>query len=1203
MSEGSAGIEIARVPCGAQSTGVGRTALRRVTVLLLAVLHCGAALAGLPETPRPRQYSVADGLPSNSIHDITEDRNGYLWVATKDGLARYDGIGFRIWRREQGLRDNFIWAVHADTRNRLWIGTSNAGLAVLDPARRGFRYYHRANTPAMGDDQVWSIAETPDGAIWFGTSNAGLHRLAANGVVTRFMPREGDPRSLPDVRVTHLAVAPDGSLWVTTYGGAARWTGRDFERVPDSVLNHSTVDGLHVETDGSVWMGTPLGVSQRTSSGKFLSAPWRAYGDEVVYKVLNRDRSGDYWLDIAEGLGRIGADRIENVPLYSDAAKGVVKPGWSGSHEDRNGGMWFASAANGMWYLPANWRLFSILSRRADDEDSVANAHVRSIAPSRDGSMWLVGSGGALDRLDPETGTVEHRARDIGAGTLPLAVLEDDNGQVWVGYGNGMARVDPQSGSVRRWEHTDATDAALPGVSRQLEESRDGTLWIASDSGDVQIRDLSGKVQDTILDSDGRGLAADATIEQLGLAPDGAVWVAGTQGLLLWNAGGRRFEPVPGAPASAVNGYAIDSHGDVWIARLGLLERYDWDGAKLTLRARMDAQDGIPLLAPSGLTVDAFGIVWITSVRGLIRVDPRQRQVRVYGVNDGLPSQDLIDAPVARPADGRILVGSPDGLVIFNPTVVRPSRATPELLIEAVSARRGGGWIQFPVGQSFEVAHDDRDLKIAARLLSFNDAKTNRYRFKLEGYDRDWTEVQAIGERVFSQLEQGDYLLRVKARTADNVWSNVHTVQFRVLPPWWWRGWAIALWALLLILAAWWIVRSLQRRLKRRHAWQLTRQKQELAEQASQAKTRFLATLGHEVRTPMTGVLGMSELLLGTKLDDRQRGYTQSIQNAGEHLLRLVNDALDIARIEAGKLELQQLDFDLRALVNEVVALMAPVAERRGLTFADEIDAQAPAALQGDPLRIRQILLNLLGNAIKFTERGGVSLRVMPAQPQGVRFEIADSGPGISDEQQARLFQRFEQAEGARTAARYGGSGLGLAICQELAMAMGGRITLHSTPGVGTRFLVDLPLVKATAPPQARPRPVAASSPALPLRILLVEDDATVAEVIASLLRARGHHVDHVAHGLAALTRTVSAAFDIALLDLDLPGLDGLALARQLRLQGFDAPLIAVTARTDADAEALAEAAGFDDFLRKPVSGDALAEAIAKAMARAGRVR
>ena len=269
--------------------------------------------------------------------------------------------------------------------------------------------------------------------------------------------------------------------------------------------------------------------------------------------------------------------------------------------------------------------------------------------------------------------------------------------------------------------------------------------------------------------------------------------------------------------------------------------------------------------------------------------------------------------------------------------------------------------------------------------------------------------------------------------------------------------------------------------------------------------------------------------------------------------------------------------------------MTAPMAKQRGLEFRSRIAADAPRWLQGDPMRVRQILLNLLGNALKFTERGSVSLKVASAVP-GVRFVIADTGPGLNDEQKARLFQRFEQAEGARTAARYGGSGLGLAICQELAAAMGGRIALDSTPGQGTDFTVDLPLPDAEPPATVAVEPGVRKHHAL--HLLLVEDDATVAEVIVGLLQAQGHTVVHAAHGLAALSEIASNDFDMALLDLDLPGLDGLALARQLRSQGIAIPLLAVTARADADAEPLAREAGFDGFLRKPLTGAMLAEAI-----------
>jgi signal transduction histidine kinase len=241
-----------------------------------------------------------------------------------------------------------------------------------------------------------------------------------------------------------------------------------------------------------------------------------------------------------------------------------------------------------------------------------------------------------------------------------------------------------------------------------------------------------------------------------------------------------------------------------------------------------------------------------------------------------------------------------------------------------------------------------------------------------------------------------------------------------------------------------------------------------LAEQASRAKSRFLADLGHEVRTPMTGVLGMSELLLDGPLDPRQRRRVEAIRGAGQHLLRLVDDALDLARMEAGRMLLDRQPFELRVLLDEIASLQAPLAHRRGLRFVATTDADVPATCHGDALRIKQVLFNLIGNAIKFTERGEVGLRAGALPGGGIRFTVHDTGPGLDSAQQARLFRRFEQGEGARTTRRFGGSGLGLAISQELALAMGGEIRVHSVPGAGTRFVVELPLARRDALPDYR---------------------------------------------------------------------------------------------------------------------------------------
>ena len=1166
----------------------------------LSGLLAGMAVAGVPQMPQPRQISVFDGLPSNRVNALAEDRQGYLWIATRDGLARYDGVGFRVWRVGDGLRDNFIWSVHVDARDRVWIGTQVAGLAMLDVERETFTWYDRSSHAAIAGNDVWSVTSTSDGDIWFGTSEAGLHRLSPDGNVRQYAHEPGKPGSLPSNGVSQLAVDPrDGALWVGTKGGVARWDGSGFASLPAASLGSLLIDGLTVDDRGDVWMGMHGAGMVRRKDGRIERVPWLdpVLGQPALHMLL-KDSQGARWLDTRSGMAWEHEGRVDNVPLYSTTSRGLVRPAWSSAYEDREGGLWFASSDAGLWHLPANWRNFTVLQRRLSDPSSPANAFVHGVAPATaDGGrgLWLVGSGGVLDWMDPETGSIEHRFTGVCGSLLVTGVIETRDGGVWLGCQDQLVRFDPATRAVRRWHADGSADAAPPERIAHFVQLQDGTLWLAT-LHSAQLRDVDGSVLETLHRGDGRGLGFKDSIEQLARAPDGGLWLVGSGGLRAWNAGSRRFEPIPGAPGIALYGVAIVAGTDghrIWLAGNGVLSVYRWDGASLHHLDTIDAAQGLPAVAPGGVLVDDAGVVWMTTARGLVRFDPDTRRLRVYGVRDGLPSHEFSEFPMQMSPLGYVAAGTADGLLLFDPEQVQWTRRAPTLAVESIDLRRGDERVSLsPLAAALQLRHDDRDLRVVARLLSFTDAHAHRYRFLLEGDDAGWVEAGAAGERIFPRLAPGHYRLQVQARTADDAWSPSQELRLHVQPPWWQTPWARVLFVALAVLSVLWIAYAYRRRLKRRHAWQLNEQKRDLAEQASLAKTRFLATLGHEVRTPMTGVLGMSELLLATELAPRQRGYADAIRRAGEHLMRLVNDALDLARIEAGKQELDVQPFDLAALLDEVSGMVEPMARQRGLAFRRHIDAGTPRWLLGDAGRVRQILLNLLGNAIKFTETGSVSLQAAPMAGAGVRLVVSDTGPGLNAEQKAYLFRRFEQAEGIRTASRYGGSGLGLAICQELAVAMRGRIELDSTPGQGTDFTVDLPLPGAQAPEAG----VAVMRPPRPSQrardILLVEDDATVADVVVGLLHAQGHRVVHVPHGLAALGESVATAFDLAMLDLDLPGIDGLALARLLQGRGFTAPLLAVTARADADAEPAARAAGFQGFLRKPVTGALLADAI-----------
>ena len=678
--------------------------------------------------------------------------------------------------------------------------------------------------------------------------------------------------------------------------------------------------------------------------------------------------------------------------------------------------------------------------------------------------------------------------------------------------------------------------------------------------------------------------------------------MASAAGLDRFDAASDTFKPLHGIPNGTAIELAFARDGSLWLLEDGALEHFcppqKCGHEGYTSIARYTAADGWQSATFTGMQVDANGIVWAAGPRGLWRYDPEKKQLRTFGAQDGLISAEFNDAVLVQRDDGTIFGATLAGIVGFDPLHVVENTEPPPLVIDRATVMRDGHPITLDANRPVALTWRDRDLKVEARALSYANPSGNRYQWQLENFDTDWMDSGNRGERDFSQLPAGDYKLRVRAANASGVWSAASTpIEIDQAPPPWRTVWAFAAYVFVLLLAAVLAIRAYRQRLDRRHAFRLAQQQREFAERANTAKSEFLATMGHEIRTPMTGVLGMTELLLRTPLDGGQRGFAEAIQNSGRVLLRLVNDSLDLARIDAGKFELENEPFDVQALLRDVEALERPIAEAKGLAFALRIETNAPQFMRGDSVRVQQVVLNLVNNAIKFSERGAVSI-ALSRSDDGIRFEIKDSGPGMSDEMRVRLFQRFEQADGPQ---RRVGSGLGLAICRELVAQMGGRIDVESAIGKGSTFRVTLPLQEIAAP--LRREAVKTTAPSSAQSILLVEDDATVAAVIAGLLSS--HRVVHVVNGLAALAELQTSRFDIALIDLDLPGVDGLTLARMMRtreVEGHRMPLIGISARSVGDEEALCFAAGMNAFLRKPITGAMLDECLGRVTSASSKI-
>ena len=396
-----------------------------------------------------------------------------------------------------------------------------------------------------------------------------------------------------------------------------------------------------------------------------------------------------------------------------------------------------------------------------------------------------------------------------------------------------------------------------------------------------------------------------------------------------------------------------------------------------------------------------------------------------------------------------------------------------------------------------------------------------------------------------------------------------------------------------------------QSRTALREARALARRGEQAADAANAAKSAFLATMSHEIRTPLNGVLGMAQAMQADELSDVQRARIAVVRESGETLLAILNDILDLSKIEAGRLTLETTEFDMGELARGAHAVFSAIAEERGLAFSLEIDEAALGTYEGDPTRVRQILHNLASNALKFTAAGEVSISLR-ALEAGVRVQVCDTGEGIAPEALDRLFDKFVQAD-ASTTRRFGGTGLGLAICRELTQMMGGAIGAESLPGKGSTFTVDLPLIRlgdarqAIAAPSAQPRQAAPELAAL--RVLAAEDNATNQLVLKTLLAQVGVEPTLVENGQLAVEAWESGAFDLILMDMQMPVMDGLTATRRIRegetLQGRSPTLIvALSANVLTHQVEAYREAGMDAHLAKPIEVGRLFEIVHLAWAR-----
>lgn len=1188
------------------------------------------------------------GLSQSSVYCILQDHQGFMWFGTDGGLNKYDGYNFTVYRRDaenpHSLSNGTIMSLYEDRSGVLWIGTYG-GLNKFDREKEAFISYQRdpKNPNSLSGAFVLSLAEDHNGALWIGT-NRGLNKFnREKETFTCYQHDPKNPSSLSENRIRSLYVDRAGVLWIGIVGGGLNKFDQEkqiFTRYqhdpgnPNS-LSDNFVWSIHEDDAGMFWIGTQGGLNKfdrkRETFTRYQHDPKNPNSlseDEVL--SFYEDRAGMLWIGTdGGGLNRFDRERqIFTRYGYDPKNPNSLRTNRIRSlYEDRTGVLWISVDGAGLSKIDRTKEKFTHYQHLPENPNSLSNNRVKSLYEDRSGALWI-GTDWGLNRFDREKERFTHYQHDpTNPNSLsenrvrPLA--EDRAGMIWIGTNSGgLNKFDPEKEIFTHFKHDPQNRNSLSdNVVWSLLVDRAGTLWVGTYVGGLNMLNRETETFTRYqYDPNNLNSLNDTIVRSIYEDRDGMLWI-GTDG------GFNKFDRAKGTftrykhdplnpnsvSSNRVRPFHEDHSGMLWIGTWGGgLNRFDREKEIFT---RYNVRDGLPDDVIYGILEDNHGNLWISTNNGLSRFNPQTKQFKNYDIGDGLQSNEFSGSAYHKSdRTGEMFFGGVNGFNIFHPDSLQDNPYIPPVVFTSfkrynTDEAQGEAIIEKGISVKAELAlsYKDNILAFEFAALSYRSAFKNQYAYKLEGFNDNWIHLGTKRDVTFTNLDPGEYTLRVKGSNNDGVWNEEGaSLRITITPPWWKTWWAYGFYGLC-ILSLLYGIRRFELRHKTR---ELARERQvsDRLRKVDKLKDEFLANTSHELRTPLNGIIGITESLLDGvtgKLPEKTQTNLSLVIASGKRLASLVDDLLDFSRLKRQDLQLQRQPIDLRVLAEVVLKFSEPLLAGKALVLQNDIPPDLPP-VEGDENRLQQILHNLIGNAIKFTESG--SVRVSAEQQNGmIAVSIRDTGIGIPADKFESIFESFEQVD-ASIAREYGGTGLGLTITKQLVELHGGRIWVESEVGKGSTFTFTLPISEtrpatatAAATDLSKVREISAGDFGEQVdvmsfngngkhgefQVLIVDDEPVNHQVLANHLANMPYEIMQAFNGEQALRALSNGReFDLVLLDIMMPRMSGYEVCQKIRETHLPTqlPVIMVTAKNQVADLVEGFLSGANDYLAKPFS-------------------